>query len=231
MSKITLKPEPTTHPDLIAARCAKEAESWFYTDVVKDHFFNPRNIFKTQQEIDNYNPDGVGMVGSPACGDVMRMWIKVDKADDKIRDCKWQTFGCASAIATTSILSVMVTENGGMPVEKALKLTPRDVVTHLVDLPKRKIHCSVLGTKALRAAINDYFRRSGQESRIITEGARVIDKIMRVTDKDIEEAVLDGATTFEDVQKRTKIGIQDKDCIPEAEKLIMFYRERYFGAK
>jgi NifU-like protein involved in Fe-S cluster formation/bacterioferritin-associated ferredoxin len=223
--------KPATHPDVCALKCAKELESWFYTGVVKDHFFNPRNIFKTQKEIDDYDPDGVGMVGSPACGDVMRMWIRIDKAADKIVDCKWQTFGCASAIATTSILSVMVTENNGMQIEKALKLTPADVVAHLVDLPKRKIHCSVLGTKALKAAINDYFKKTGQESRIIAEGAKIIDKIMRVTDKDIEEAVIDGAMTFEDVQKRTKIGIQDKSCIPEAEELIKFYRERYFGAK
>ncbi len=219
------------HPDVIAAKCAKEIESWFYTDTVKDHFFNPRNIFKTQKEIDDYNPDGVGMVGSPACGDVMRMWIRIDKTADKIVDCKWQTFGCASAIASTSILSVMVTENGGMPVEKALKLCPQDVVQHLVALPKRKIHCSVLGTKALKAAINDYFKKTGQNSRIIVEGAKIIDKMMRVTDKDIEEAVIDGAQTFEDVQARTKIGVQDKNCIPEAEMLIKFYREKYFGAK
>jgi NifU-like protein involved in Fe-S cluster formation/bacterioferritin-associated ferredoxin len=229
MSSIELK--PAVHPDLSAAKCAKELESWFYTDVVKDHFFNPRNIFKTQKEIDEYQPDGVGMVGSPACGDMMKMWIKVDKNSDKVVECKWQTFGCASAIATTSILSVMVTENKGMQIEKALKLTPADVVAHLLDLPKRKIHCSVLGTKALKAAINDYFKKSGQESRIIADGARIIDKIMKVTDKDIEEAVIDGAQTFEDVQKRTKIGMQDKSCIPEAEELVRFYRERYFGAK
>ncbi len=222
---------PAAHPDVSALKCAKELESWFYTDVVKDHFFNPRNIFKTQKEIDEYNPDGVGMVGSPMCGDMMKMWIKADKAADRIVECKWQTFGCASAIATTSILSVMATENSGMPIEQALKLTPRDVVTHLVDLPKRKIHCSVLGTKALKAAINDYFKKSGQESRITAEGARIIDKIMKVTDKDIEEAVIDGALTFDDVQKRTKIGVQDKSCIPEAEQLVRFYRERYFGAK
>jgi NifU-like protein involved in Fe-S cluster formation/bacterioferritin-associated ferredoxin len=231
MSGIELKEAPVAHPDVIAAKCAKAIEPWFYTDVVKDHFFNPRNIFKTQAEIDNYNPDGVGIVGSPMCGDMMKMWIKVDKKLDRIVECKWQTFGCASAIASTSILSVMVTENNGMPVEKALKLAPHDVVSHLVDLPKRKFHCSVLGTKALKAAINDYFKKSGQESRVIAEGARIIDKIMKVTDKDIEEAVIDGAVTFEDVQSRTKIGLKDKSCIPEAEQLIRFYREKYFGAK
>lgn len=231
MTKIELREAPVTHPDAVAAKCARALESWFYTDVVKDHFFNPRNIFKTQAEIDDYKPDGVGIVGSPACGDVMKMWIRVDKAADKVVECKWQTFGCASAIASTSILSVMVTENGGMPMEQALKLKPNDVVRHLVDLPKRKFHCSVLGTKALRAAINDYFKKTGQEGRVIADGAKIIDKILNITDKDIEEAVIDGAVTFEDVQARTKVGIKDKNCIPEAERLIRFYREKYFGAK
>lgn len=200
---------------------------WFYTEQVKDHFFNPRNIFRTQEEIDSFKADGVGLVGSPACGDMMKLWIKVK--DDKIMDCKWQTFGCASAIATTSMLSVMVTENGGMKIDDALKLSAKDIVNRLVDLPKRKFHCSVLGHKALRAAINDYFRKTNQQDRIVVEGARVIDKIMKVTDKDIENAVIDGAKTFEEVQERTKAGIKDKNCIPEVQELICFYRKKYFA--
>ncbi len=206
-----------------------EDQKWFYTNTVKDHFFNPRNIFKTQEEVDNYRADGVGMVGSPACGDMMKIWVKVDRKNDKITECKFQTFGCASAIASTSILTVMVTENGGMPIEKALKLRPQDIIEKLEGLPARKIHCSVLGDKALRAAINDYFKKSGQEKRIIPEGTKVIDKILKITDKDIEEAVLEGALTFEDVQKKTRVGIQDKTCIPEVEKLIEFYKKKYFG--
>ncbi len=216
------------HEDIRALKTAKDSE-WFYSDVVKDHFFNPRNIFRTNEEIDNYNADGVGMVGSAACGDVMKLWIKVK--DDRIIDCKWQTFGCASAIASTSMLSVMVTENGGMLLDDALKLRAQDIVNRLIELPARKFHCSVLGHKALRAAINDYFRKSGQEKRIGVEGARIIDKIMKVTDKDIEEAVVEGAKTFEDVQKKTKVGVKDKSCIPEVEDLICFYRNKYFGDK
>ena len=214
------------HDDVKAKKDAEKLESWFYSDVVKDHFFNPRNIFRSQKEIDSYKADGVGMVGSPACGDMMKVWIKV--ADDKIVDCKWQTFGCGSAIASTSMLSVMVTENGGMLIDKALRIKPQDIVKRLDSLPLRKFHCSVLGHKALRAAINDYFRKSGQEKRIVIEGARIIDKIMKVTDKDIEEAVSGGAVTFEDVQKKTKVGIKDKSCIPEVEQLIRFYREKHF---
>jgi len=200
-------------------------QKWFYTDIVKDHFFRPRNIFRTKEEIERYKADGTGEVGSPACGDVMRIWIKVDKKNDKIIDCKWQTFGCGSAIASTSILSTMVI---GMKIEDALKIKPNDIVKELGGLPARKIHCSVLGDKALREALNDYFRKSGQENRIVAQGAKIIDKMLKITDKDIEEAVLEGAKTFEDVQKKTKIGINDKNCIPQVKELIKFYRKKYF---
>jgi nitrogen fixation NifU-like protein/NifU-like protein len=203
-------------------------QKWFYTDKVKDHFFRPRNIFRTQKEIENYKADGVGEVGSPACGDVMRIWIKVDKKNDKIIDCKWQTFGCASAIANTSVLSEMII---GMKIDDALKIKPNDIVKELGGLPARKIHCSVLGDKALGEAINDYFRKSGQENRIVAQGAKIIDKVLKITDKDIEEAVLEGAKTFEEVQKKTKIGINDKNCIPQVKELISLYRKKYFGDK
>ncbi|MBC8500193.1 MAG: iron-sulfur cluster assembly scaffold protein [DPANN group archaeon] len=207
----------------------KGGKGWFYTDVVKEHFFKPRNLLRTEEEAKKYKADGVGIVGSPACGDMMKMWIKVDPKTERIKECKWQTFGCASAIASTSMLSMMVTEKGGMKLDKALQIKPQDIVKRLVDLPPRKFHCSVLGDKALREAINDYFKKTRKEHRIVKQGAKVIDKQLNVTDKDIEEAVLDGATTFEDVQKKTKIGVHDKSCIPEAEQLIRFYREKYFG--
>ncbi|MBU0530786.1 MAG: iron-sulfur cluster assembly scaffold protein, partial [Nanoarchaeota archaeon] len=114
-------------------------------------------------------------------------------------------------------------------IDDALKLKPQDITSRLDGLPARKIHCSVLGDKALRAAINDYFKKSGQAKRIIPEGTKVIDKILKITNKDIEDAVLEGATNFEQVQKKTKVGIQDKSCIPEVEKLIEFYKKKYFG--
>jgi NifU-like protein involved in Fe-S cluster formation len=218
----------TIHPDV---KAKVDSQKWFYTDTVKEHFFTPRNIFVSEAEAQEYakNCDGIGMVGSPACGDAMKMWIKVDKENDVIKELKWQTFGCASAIASTSMLSTMVTENGGMKIDSALKLKPQDIMNRLGGLPNRKFHCSVLGDKALRSAINDHFRKSGQVSRIIVEGARIIDAATKTTDKDIEEAVLDGALTFEDVQKKLKIGIADKAVIPAVEELIRFYKEKYFG--
>ncbi len=135
----------------------KTAEKWFYSEKVKEHFFNPKNIFRTEEEIKNFQADGIGMVGSPACGDMMKVWIKVK--DGKITDCRWQTFGCASAIASTSIMSEMVK---GMTLEEAEKLKPVDIVKNLEGLPQRKIHCSVLGDQALKAAIKDYLEKSGK---------------------------------------------------------------------
>lgn len=206
-------------------------QQWFYTDEVKEHFFNPRNILTTAEEANKFEADGVGIVGSPACGDVMKMWIKVDSKKDVITECKWQTFGCASAIASTSMLSVMVTEHGGMKLDDAMKLGSKDIIKRLVDLPTRKIHCSVLGDKALHAAINDFFIKSGQDSRVKEDSIKVIDKVLKITNKDIEEAVLEGARTLEDVQERTKVGIQDKNCLPEVNRLLEHYIRKHFGDK
>ncbi len=390
LSSDELKVIPMRHKDVEAKVSAGKMEEWFYTDIVKDHFFNPRNLVKSEEDLKNFSADGYGSVGSAACvlpstliqgkeglskisklnsgdevlshdskfhkvtqvfspeyneelliiendfgsititkahlvyaiknsivnkyknqssslalwihagelevgnitlypidkagklsakelnddvlfdgdyiylpirdikkvdfngrlknlevdeshtyttdaflihncGDKMDMWIKVDKENDKIVGCLFKTFGCGSAIASTSMLTVMVTENGGMPIEQALKIKPQDIVKRLGDLPQRKFHCSVLGDKALRQAINDYFRKTGQYDRIIIEGAQVIDMILKITDKDIEEAVLDGAHDFEAVQKKTKVGIQDKSCIPKVKELIEFYKKKYYG--
>lgn len=128
---------------------------WLYSDIVKDHFFNPRNLLIDEE---NYVADGIGIVGSPACGDMMAVWIKVDKENQKIIECKWRTFGCASAIASTSMMSVMATENGGMSLSRAKKMTPEAIIERLSGLPNRKYHCSVLGQNALREAILDYER-------------------------------------------------------------------------
>lgn len=206
---------------------SQTGDPWYYSDIVKDHFFNPRNFMKYGEEKD-FEANGVGRVGSPACGDEMVVWIKVDSKEDKIKECRWQTFGCASAIAATSVLSVMVTENNGMKLDEALKVKPQDIMERLGGLPERKIHCSVLGDKALRAAINDYFHKSGQYQRVVVEEGRVIDLILKITDHDIEQAVLDGAQTLEDVQKRLKVGVGDPQSIPEIEELIRFYKEKHF---
>lgn len=199
---------------------------WFYSNIVKEHFFHPRN-FLWNEKAKDFKYNAIGMVGSPACGDMMKMWLWIDPKTERIKKCWWQTFGCASAIASTSMLSVMITEKGGMRVDDALKLTPQDILKRLGGLPTRKIHCSVLGDKALQQAINDYFRRTKQYDRIKISDARIIDKVLKITDKDIEEAVKNGAKTLEEVQAITKVGHGDPNCLPEVEELIKFYKEKY----
>jgi NifU-like protein involved in Fe-S cluster formation/bacterioferritin-associated ferredoxin len=211
-------------PDIVNPYIGK---SWVYSKIVKDHFLRPRNFLPRDPKKGEFDAEGI--VGSPACGDVMRMWLKIDPKKEKITACKWRTFGCASAIASTSVLSVMVTEKGGMTLDKAMQIKPQDIIKRLGGLPDRKIHCSVLGDKALRAAINDWFKKTGQYNRIITEGSRIIDPYTKVTEADIEEAVIEGALTLKDVQQKTKVGIGYPQCLPEVEELIRFYKEKYFG--
>ena len=202
-------------------------ESWAYSDTVKSHFFEPRNFLCENPKPNEFDAEGI--IGSPVCGDVMRVWLNIDVKTDRIKDFKWRTFGCCSAIAATSMLSVMVAEQGGMKIDKALKIKPQDIIKRLGGLPDRKIHCSVLGDKALRTAINDWFKKSGQFNRIIVEGSRIIDPNTKVTEADIEEAVLEGVSTLDGIQKRTKVGIGYPECLEEVKQLIRFYREKYFG--
>lgn len=225
---ITVAAPDARQGDVVAP--SKKA-GWFYTDTVKEHFFSPKNFLD-----EDVGPTGayLGMVGSPACGDAMKVWLTIERDPDgveRIKSFKWKTFGCASAIASTSMLSVMVSENGGLPVEEALKLRPQDIMARLGGLPARKVHCSVLGDKALRAAINDYYRQTGQTEKITIEHGRIIDKVLKITDHDIEEAVLEGADTLEKLQQKTKVGTGDPTCIPEVEQLLRFYKEKYFGAE
>ncbi len=133
---------------------SKSGQEWFYSDTVKDHFFNPRNLLKTKEEAEEYSKiaDGIGIKGSPACGDMMKIWIRVDE-EDRIQECKYQTFGCATAIASTSMFSTMVE---GMKIEDALSIKPKDISEKLGGLPEAKFHCSVLADQAFKEAVKDY---------------------------------------------------------------------------
>ena len=121
-----------------------------YSDKVMDHFQNPRNVGKMD------DADGIGEVGNAKCGDIMRMYIKVE--DVVITDCKFNTFGCGSAIATSSMATELIK---GKPVEEALELSNQAVVEALDGLPPQKIHCSVLAEEAVRAAVKDYYDKNG----------------------------------------------------------------------
>jgi nitrogen fixation NifU-like protein len=192
---------------------------WLYSEIVKDHFMNPRNILEDEASFD---ADGVGTVGNIKCGDQMMVAIKVK--DGKIADCKWKTYGCASAIASTSMLSEVVK---GMPLDEAYHITPADITKKLGGLPEHKIHCSVLGDKALRAAIEDYYKKTGQEARIQKEKAVIVCQCMNVTDKDIEQAVKEGARTYLDLQNKTKIGTVCGQCKEATLKLLEEYTHLY----
>lgn len=197
--------------------------NWVYTEKAKEHFTNPKNILKDE---DSYQADGKAVVGNVKCGDEMLMAIKVDQLKQIITECKWKTYGCASAIASTSILSEMAI---GMSLDKAYQISPKDIVKELGGLPEHKIHCSVLGDKALRAAINDYYTRHGMEDKIQKDKARIVCQCMNVTDHEIEQAVLDGARTFYQLQERTKISSVCGQCKPEAAHLLEKYVKKHFS--
>lgn len=128
-----------------------EGQDWVYTDIVKDHFLNPRNFLMGDES--KFQCDATGIVGNPICGDQMKMFIKVDKKTDTITDLRWKTYGCASAIASTSALSELAK---GKTLDEALKISAEDIDNYLGKLPKHKFHCSVLGHDALRDAIENY---------------------------------------------------------------------------
>ena len=123
-----------------------------YSEVVMDHFMNPRNVGVIE------DADGVGEVGNAKCGDIMKIFLKID--DGVVTDAKFSTFGCGSAIASSSMATEMIK---GKPVEEALQLTNRAVTEALDGLPAHKIHCSVLAEEAVKLAVQDYYERTGVE--------------------------------------------------------------------
>ncbi len=122
----------------------------FYSEKVMDHFSNPRNVGEIE------NADGIGEVGNPKCGDIMKMYIKVDNGI--IQDVKFKTFGCGAAIATSSMATELVK---GKSIDNALKITNKAVVEALDGLPPVKLHCSILAEQAIKAALSDYYKRKG----------------------------------------------------------------------
>ena len=122
-----------------------------YNDVVMDHFLNPKNVGELE------NPDGAGTYGSPVCGDMMQIEIKVE--DETIVDAKFKTFGCGSAIASSSMATSMII---GKTIEEALQVKNKEIIANLGGLPPVKVHCSVLADKAIKNAINDYAMKAGK---------------------------------------------------------------------
>jgi NifU-like protein len=180
---------------------------WDYTEKLKDHFTNPRNV----GNIDS--PDGVGEVGSLACGDALKFMFKLDE-NKKIKEAKFQTFGCASAIASASALTEMVV---GKTLEEAAQITNQDIAEYLGGLPEEKMHCSVMGREALEAAIA---KAQGKDIKQELEG-EIICKCFGITDKEIERVVQENhLTTVADVTHYTKAGGGCEQCHEKIEAII-----------
>ena len=197
---------------------------WLYSDVVRRHFIQPKNIFMGNDPDFEWHAKGV--TGNVKCGDQMVVYIAVDKEKGIITDCRWQTYGCASAIASTSAMSEMVK---GKTLDEAFRLSPKDIAEELGGLPENKVHCSVLGDKALRMAINNYYRENGLEDKICEEHAQIVCECMDVTDREIEEAVLEGARTYPQLQEMTKIGTGCGGCEEKATEWLERYIAEHFA--
>lgn len=179
---------------------------WDYTDKVKDHFLNPRNVGIVE------NADGIGEVGSLACGDALKLSFKLGD-DEKIEDVKFQTFGCASAIASSSVMTELLK---GMTLEEAEKLTNDDIAQALGGLPKQKMHCSVLGRDALKKAIANF---RGEPEKAV-EG-KIVCECFGVTDREIEEAVKENdLKSIEDVTNFVKAGGGCANCHEDIQGIL-----------
>jgi nitrogen fixation NifU-like protein len=192
---------------------------WLYSDTVKDHFTKPRNVLMESEA--SWPCDGRGQTGNIKCGDQMLMLLRVK--DDVITEVRWKTYGCASAIASTSMLSEIII---GANIRDAYNVKPEDLVQKLGGLPEHKIHCSVLGDKALRAAIDDYLSKTGRTG-LFKEAAVTICNCLGITDKDIEAAFHKGARTWDALQQATKIGTVCGTSKDKALELLHAYEHIY----
>jgi NifU-like protein len=179
---------------------------WDYTDKVKDHFLHPRNVGEVE------NPDAIGEIGSLACGDALRLTFKLDE-NQRIKDIKFQTFGCASAIASSSALTEIAK---GMTLDEAEKISNQDLAEFLGGLPEEKMHCSVMGKEALEAAIANY---RGEEA--VKEEFEIVCKCFGVTDKEIERVAKENdLTSLEQITDFTKAGGGCQACHPKIEAIL-----------
>ncbi len=179
---------------------------WDYTDKVKEHFLNPRNVGEIE------DADGVAEVGSIACGDALKFTFKLDE-NGRIKEAKFKTFGCASAIASASAMTEMIK---GMTVEEAARVTNQDIANYLGGLPQEKMHCSVMGREALERAISYY-----KGTPLKTAEEKIVCECFGVTEKEIERAIRENRlSSVEEVTNYTKAGGGCGNCHPLIQEII-----------
>ena len=188
---------------------------WKYTEKVMDHFLNPRNVGEIE------DADAVAEVGNITCGDALKIYLKLD-AEGKIAEAKFKTFGCASAIASSSALTELVK---GKTLEEAAKITNKDIVALLGELPEEKMHCSVMGMEALQAAISDYKKKHGENYNIVESDddheGRIVCKCFGVTDTKIRKVALENNLhTVAQVTDYTKAGGACGRCLDEIQEIL-----------
>jgi len=183
---------------------------WEYTKKVRDLFLHPKNVGEIE------NPDGVGEVGSIACGDALKLSLRIDKDTGKIIDAKFQTFGCASAIASSSALTELIK---GKTIEEARKITNQEIADYLGGLPKEKMHCSVMGQEALAAAIADYRGETAKPAEESHE--KIICKCFDISEEKIRRVAIENhLTTIEEITNFTKAGGGCGSCLPDIEAIL-----------